>query len=176
MHRVRRLAVLATATVVSVGTAVLGAGGPACAVPNSKAPATGKKADFNGDGYGDIAIGVMQESISGVRTTGAVTVLRGSSKGLTGTGSVSWHQNTAGVPGVNEPYDMFGTQISLVDMNGDGRSELAVGTRSENITEGNVWYFKSGSAGLTTSGVVSIGPKTVGLTAKYRAFGGYLVK
>ncbi|MFH9939555.1 FG-GAP and VCBS repeat-containing protein [Streptomyces murinus] len=126
--------------------------------------------DVNGDGYADVAIGVMQESISGVSTTGAVTVLRGSAKGLTGTGAVSWHQNTAGVPGANEPYDMFGSQVALVDMNGDGRSELATGTDHENGTEGNVWYFRSGSKGLTTSGVVSIGPKTVGLVAKGRYF------
>ncbi|MFH8338856.1 FG-GAP and VCBS repeat-containing protein [Streptomyces sp. AM6-12] len=126
--------------------------------------------DVNGDGYADVAVGVMQESISGISTTGAVTVLRGSAKGLTGTGAVSLDQNTAGVPGANEPYDMFGSQVLLVDMNGDGRSELATGTDHENGTEGNVWYFNSGSKGLTTSGVVSIGPKAVGLTAKYRYF------
>ncbi|MCT9008226.1 FG-GAP and VCBS repeat-containing protein [Streptomyces rhizosphaerihabitans] len=130
--------------------------------------------DVDGDGYADVAIGVMQESISGVSTTGAVTVLRGSSKGLTATGAVSWHQNTAGVPGVNEPYDMFGWQVSLIDMNGDGRSELATSTDSENRDEGNLWYFRSGSKGLTTNQVVSIGPKTVGLTAKYRYFARWL--
>ncbi|POX57421.1 hypothetical protein C3492_43790, partial [Streptomyces sp. Ru62] len=132
--------------------------------------------DVDGDGYADVAIGVMQESISGVSTTGAVTVLRGSAKGLTATGAVSWHQNTAGVPGVNEPYDMFGSQVSLVDMNGDGRSELAVGTDHENANEGNLWYFRSGSKGLSTNQVVSIGPKTVGLTAKHRFFARWLTK
>ncbi|MFB7242262.1 FG-GAP and VCBS repeat-containing protein [Streptomyces populi] len=130
--------------------------------------------DVDGDGYADVAIGVMQESISGVSTTGAVTVLRGSSKGLTGTGAVSWHQNTAGVPGADEPYDMFGSQVSLIDMNGDGRSELATGTDHENGTEGNLWYFRSGSKGLTTNQVVSVGPRTVGLTAKYRYFARWL--
>ncbi|MGW2784251.1 FG-GAP and VCBS repeat-containing protein [Streptomyces populi] len=132
--------------------------------------------DVNGDGYADVAIGVMQESISGVSTTGAVTVLRGSARGLTGTGAVSWHQNTAGVPGVNERYDMFGSQVSLIDMNGDGRSELATSTDSENWDEGNLWYFRSGSKGLTTNQVVSVGPKTVGLTAKRRYFARWLAE
>ncbi|MFK4150020.1 FG-GAP and VCBS repeat-containing protein [Streptomyces sp. NPDC004065] len=132
--------------------------------------------DVNGDGYADVAIGVMQESMSGVSTTGAVTVLRGSSKGLTGTGSVSWHQNTAGVPGVNERYDMFGSQVSLLDMNGDRRSDLVAGTDHENGTEGNLWYFRSNSKGLTTTQVVPVGPKTVGLTAKYRYFARWLTK
>ncbi|MEW2624945.1 FG-GAP and VCBS repeat-containing protein [Streptomyces sp. NPDC048106] len=132
--------------------------------------------DVNGDGYADVAIGVMQESISGVSTTGAVTVLRGSAKGLTGTGAVSWHENTAGVPGVDEPHDMFGSRVSLVDMNGDGRSELATGTESENRNEGNVWYFRSDSKGLNTKRVVSIGPKTVGLVAQYRYFARWMTK
>ncbi|WP_330235862.1 FG-GAP and VCBS repeat-containing protein [Streptomyces sp. NBC_00566] len=133
--------------------------------------------DMNGDGYADIAIGVMQENVSGVTATGTVTVLRGSPKGLTGTGSVSYNQNTPGVPGVNEKYDEFGWAPRLVDMNGDRRSELAVGTDGENGSEGNLWYFKSGSAGLTTKGVVSVGPRSVGLpTAKYRYFARYLVK
>ncbi|MFD5817187.1 FG-GAP and VCBS repeat-containing protein [Streptomyces sp. NPDC127038] len=132
--------------------------------------------DVNGDGYADVAIGVMQESISGVSTTGAVTVLRGSSKGLTGTGAVSWHQNTAGVPGANESYDMFGSQVSLVDMNGDGRSDLVSSTDHENGNEGNLWYFRSDSKGLTTNQVVSVGPKTVGLTAKYRYFARWMTK
>jgi hypothetical protein len=132
--------------------------------------------DVNGDGYADVAIGVQQESISGVSTTGAVTVLRGSPKGLTGTGAVSYNQNTPGVPGANEPYDKFGWQTALVDMNGDGRSELAVGTDSENTDQGNLWYFKSGSAGLTTTGVVSVGPRSVGLPAAYSYFARWLAK
>ncbi|MGW2785514.1 FG-GAP repeat protein [Streptomyces populi] len=132
--------------------------------------------DVNGDGYADVAVGAMQESISGVRFTGAVTVLRGSARGLTGTGAVSWHQNTAGVPGANESYDMFGSRVSLLDMNGDGRSELAAGTDGENNHEGNLWYFRSGSKGLTTNQVVSVGPKTVGLTAKNRYFARRLAK
>ncbi|MEU6274054.1 FG-GAP repeat protein [Streptomyces populi] len=132
--------------------------------------------DVDGDGYADVAIGVMQESISGVSTTGAVTVLRGSSRGLTATGAVSWHQNTAGVPGVNESHDTFGWRVRLIDMNGDGRSELATGTAQENRDEGNLWYFRSGSKGLTTNQVVSVGPRTVGLTAKYRYFTRWLAK
>jgi len=132
--------------------------------------------DVDGDGYADVAIGVMEEGISGVSMTGAVTVLRGSARGLTATGAVSWHQNTAGVPGANESHDNFGAQVSLLDMNGDGRSELATGTDHENVNEGNLWYFRSGSKGLTTNQVVSVGPRTVGLAAKYRTFARWLAK
>ncbi|MGW2783652.1 FG-GAP and VCBS repeat-containing protein [Streptomyces populi] len=53
--------------------------------------------DFDGDGYADVAIGVMEEGISGVSTTGAVTVLRGSSKGLTTNQVVSVGPRTVGL-------------------------------------------------------------------------------
>jgi hypothetical protein len=61
-------------------------------------------------------------------------------------------------------------------MNSDGRSELATGTDHENVNEGNLWYFRSGSKGLTTNQVVSVGPRTVGLAAKYRTFARWLAK
>ncbi|MFF9406565.1 FG-GAP repeat protein [Streptomyces anandii] len=132
--------------------------------------------DVNRDGYADLAISVHHENVSGVTATGVVDVLRGSAKGLTATGAISWHQNTAGVPGVNEKYDEFATRVSLVDMNKDGRSELVAGTSSENVNQGNVWYFKAGSGGLTTKGVVSFGPSSVGLPSKYAAFAREMTK
>lgn len=67
MNAGRRLAVLATATVVSLGAVVLGSGAPAGAASAAKAPATGKRTDFNGDGYADLA----------VTSRDAVTVLYG---------------------------------------------------------------------------------------------------
>ncbi|MFF3406754.1 hypothetical protein ACFYW8_11150 [Streptomyces sp. NPDC002742] len=79
---------LATVTAVSVGTAVLGTGAPAGAVPSSKAPATGKSADFNGDGYGDLA----------VSANGYVAVMYGTKTGL----SASRHQTLAGNPGTDD--------------------------------------------------------------------------
>ncbi|MEV8037190.1 hypothetical protein [Streptomyces sp. NPDC086182] len=75
---------LATVTAVSVGTAVLGTGAPAGAVPSSKAPTTGKSADFNGGGYGDLA----------VSANGYVAVMYGTKTGL----SASRHQTLAGNP------------------------------------------------------------------------------
>ncbi|MFC9926862.1 FG-GAP and VCBS repeat-containing protein [Streptomyces sp. NPDC127190] len=132
--------------------------------------------DVDGDGYADVAIGVQQESISGVSTTGAVTVLRGSAKGLTGTGAVSWHQNTTGVPGMNEPYDRWGQQVAFADMNGDGRSELTVGTEAENRDQGALWYFRSGSTGLTTNRSLSVGPRTFGMEPVRRWFARTVLK
>ena len=48
--------------------------------------------DVNGDGYADVAIGVAGEDIGVVADAGAVTVLRGSVKGMTSTGAWSVNQ------------------------------------------------------------------------------------
>ncbi|POX58184.1 hypothetical protein C3492_39035, partial [Streptomyces sp. Ru62] len=63
---------LATVTAMSMGAVVLGAGSPAGAVPNPKASAAGRSADFNGDGYGDLAVAAK----------GYMTVMYGTKTGL----------------------------------------------------------------------------------------------
>src|SRR5262245_1549234 len=51
-------------------------------------------ADFNGDGYGDLAIGVPYEDVpieaGDAFSAGAVNVLYGSANGLTGAGNQIW--------------------------------------------------------------------------------------
>ncbi|GAA0913248.1 esterase [Streptomyces thermoalcalitolerans] len=108
--------------------------------------------DSNGDGYADVAIGVAGEDIGTVTDAGAVTVLRGSAKGLTSTGALSVHQGTKNVPGTVEKGDKFGGQVSFTDPNRDGRFGLLVSAPGENTNDGCVWVFSAGSAGLTTSG------------------------
>lgn len=108
--------------------------------------------DSNGDGYADVAIGVAGEDIGAVADAGAVTVLRGSAKGLTSTGALSVHQDTKNVPGTVEKGDKFGGQVSFTDPNRDGRFGLLVSAPGENTNDGCVWVFSAGSAGLTTSG------------------------
>ncbi|MFD5818839.1 FG-GAP and VCBS repeat-containing protein [Streptomyces sp. NPDC127038] len=132
--------------------------------------------DIDHDGYADVAVSSQQESISGVSTTGGVMVLRGSAKGLTGTGAVSYNQNSPGVPGANESYDRWGSSLLLTDMNRDGRSELVVGTEFENDDIGNAWYFPSSGSTLTTKGMVSFSYRTLGGTEKkhYTYFSRYM--
>ncbi|MET8136460.1 FG-GAP repeat protein [Streptomyces sp. NPDC005251] len=122
--------------------------------------------DIDHDGYADVAVSSQQESISGVSTTGEVTVLRGSAKGLTATGAVAYNQNSPGVLGANEPYDRWGSNLLLTDMNRDGRSELVVGTEFENQDVGNVWYFPSNGSAPTAKGLVSFSYRTLGGTDK----------
>ena len=68
--------------------------------------------DFNGDGFGDLAIGAPYEDVltggSNNLDAGAVTVIYGSAAGLTAVDSQIWTQDSAGILGVGEASDWFG--------------------------------------------------------------------
>ncbi|MGD1219109.1 FG-GAP-like repeat-containing protein [Streptomyces krungchingensis] len=144
-------------------------------------PGTGEKGDgfgwslssgdTNGDGYADVVIGSDSESLGSKRHAGQVTVLRGSASGLTGTGSKSYSQDTANVPGTAEADDYFGDEVFLTDTNRDGRAELAVGARGENGGAGAVWLFKSTSSGTAATGSKSFGSTTLGGPSGLAYFG-----
>ncbi|WP_448320823.1 FG-GAP-like repeat-containing protein, partial [Streptomyces sp. CO7] len=84
--------------------------------------------DVDGDGYLDLAVGVMSEDIDDVDNAGSVVLLRGGADGITTTGARTFHQDTSGVPGTAEAYDTFGTDVKLDDVTGDGRADLVVGS------------------------------------------------
>ncbi|MGW7252715.1 VCBS repeat-containing protein [Streptomyces sp. NPDC054834] len=128
-------------------------------------------ADVNGDGYADVAAGSPGEDVGNVESAGAVTVLRGGTSGLTGTGAVSFNQNTAGVPGTAEQNDFFGSHTALVDTDHDGRADLYVGASGENSFDGAVWGFRSTGTGPTASGSVSFGPAALGAPVTDANFG-----
>lgn len=58
--------------------------------------------------YDDLVIGVPFESVGSIQGAGAVLILRGSSTGLTGSGSVQYWEGTAGMPGTVDYEDWFG--------------------------------------------------------------------
>jgi hypothetical protein len=110
-------------------------------------------ADFNGDGYDDLAIGALGESIGEIGSGGAVNILNGSSGGLTADQNQIWFQDQPGVEGTSEGGDQFGNSLTTGDFNGDGYADLAVGV-TENIGDltsaGAVNVFKGSSGGLTS--------------------------
>ncbi|WP_326695334.1 FG-GAP-like repeat-containing protein [Streptomyces sp. NBC_01766] len=118
--------------------------------------------DTNGDGYGDIVVGVPGEALGTKARAGQVIVLRGSATGPTATGSKAFHQDTPGIEGVAEPKDEFGGAASLADADSDGRAELIVGAPGENENAGSVWALPGTAAGTTGTGSMTFGSGTLG--------------
>ncbi|MFF7751887.1 FG-GAP and VCBS repeat-containing protein [Streptomyces sp. NPDC007971] len=120
--------------------------------------------DINGDGYQDLVVSSPDEDIDGVSNTGMVTVLYGSASGVnTSTGVQSFEQNTPGVPGTSEKSDLFGADVKLDDVTGDGKADLVVGSY-ENSANGAVTYLPSDGTKITASGSRSFGPSNVGVS------------
>ena len=127
--------------------------------------------DTNGDGYGDVAVGVSGEALGTVSRAGAVLVMPGTSTGPTGTGTKGFNQDTAGVAGVAELNDGFGAAAAFVDGNKDGRAELAVGAPGEDTGAGALWFFPATTAGTTATGSSAVNNATLATVAVKAALG-----
>ncbi len=66
------------------------------AAPDDRFGASLAIGDFDGDGAGDLAIGVLSETVDGAFGAGAVHVLRGSGTGLRSGGDELWTQSSGG--------------------------------------------------------------------------------
>ncbi|MEV6754820.1 VCBS repeat-containing protein [Streptomyces sp. NPDC051214] len=130
--------------------------------------------DVTGDGYPDIAVGVPGEDVDSAGDTGAVVLLKGGANGLTGTGAQAFNQSTAAVPGVSEGNDNFGEEVKLADVNKDGLADLTVGVPQEDGTtkdSGAAWLFRGAKTGLTTTGITSFSPSSLGTPEAGAYFG-----
>jgi hypothetical protein len=119
------------------------------------------RADFNGDGFSDLAVGLPSEDLTvgspaqTIVDAGAVQVVYGSADGLAASGSAMvqeselLHQETPGVLDTPKPGEVFGAGIAAGDFNGDGRSDLAVAVPFEDGGAGGVHVFFGSTGGLT---------------------------
>ena len=132
-------------------------------------------ADFNGDGFDDLAIGVPYEDIdlavaspqnfdesinSGIikRGAGVVQIIYGSPNGLSANIVLADQVVIQGFENVNdsvENHDLFGRSLSSGDFNGDGFDDLVVGVENEDDSHaGSVQIVYGSPQGLSANAVL----------------------
>ncbi|MFK4065974.1 FG-GAP-like repeat-containing protein [Streptomyces sp. NPDC029674] len=142
----------------------------------------GAVADVDGDGYGDFVTRDIGDNFEDMPyQKGTVLVRYGSASGLSDR-SAKITQDTAGVPGVGEDGDEFGTNISAGDVNGDGFADIAVGVPGEDIESvadaGSVVLLKGARTGLTGTGAQAFDQSKAdvpGASEKNDKFGGQVL-
>lgn len=132
--------------------------------------------DFDGDGFDDLAIGVVNEDLGTLRSAGVVHVLYGSDQGLRATGSQYWTQARTGT-GQNEGFDHFGNALASGNFGRSAHDELAIGVPGETIGSeeraGSVTILVGSSEGLRATGAQGF-TQTLGAVEQDDHFGSAL--
>jgi len=147
-------------TVLSMTFWTMGVAGSGAAAPAGFAASAGGssvRADFDGDGFADLAVGVPGED----RERGAVNVIYGSARGLTAVDQY-WTQGTPGIKSAGGWS--FGFALAAANFGKSAHADLAVGLESAAGGAVNVLY---GSLyGLTAAGGQYWTPDTPGIKGK----------
>lgn len=130
---------LSAVTAVAVVVTVTGAA-PAvshAAPPSSGSLASGttavSRADFDADGYPDVAVAAPGGTINGRAEAGYIAVVYGMAEGPNGVKHQLISQNRYGIPGTAETGDRFGSHLTAADLDGDGFTDLVVGAPGEDV-------------------------------------------
>lgn len=128
--------------------------------------------DFNGDGIDDVAVGAPREGRSGSLESGDVTVLYGSSNGVTDAGSYVWHQGRPAIEGDLLAGNRFGDYLTALDLDGDGYDDLVAGASaraaSDPAVKGELHFIPGSPTGLTGQGDVRWNQDTPGVLGSGR--------
>ncbi|MEW2509933.1 hypothetical protein [Streptomyces sp. NPDC046870] len=111
----------------------------------------GTSSDFNGDGVTDTVIADPDATVNGVRNAGLVRVVLGGGKGVS---EIS--QATSGMNATPEPSDHFGFSRTSYDADGDGCTDLVVGTPYEDVLQNGKQLVDAGAIYVihgTTTGI-----------------------
>jgi hypothetical protein len=148
----RRTRLLVLLLLLAALTIPAGPGWAHSSQPAAAQPDVGVQADFNQDGFADLAVGAPLEDVGSIADAGAVNVLYGTAGGLSGTGGQLFTQ----VGSLVEIGDSFGEALATGDFNNDGFADLAAAAPFENVGNilagGAVSVLYGSAGGLTTSG------------------------
>ncbi len=106
-------------------------------------------ADFDGDGYDDLVVGVPSDDLERAGDDrGSIEVLYGGPEGLQAGRAVTFDHSTTG--SITQPSGFFGAAMAAGDLDGDGYADLAIGAPLGN--SGDVGILYGGPSGLTDDG------------------------
>jgi hypothetical protein len=108
--------------------------------------------DVGGSRADELIWGSFGESLGVCCSQGAVIVLPGGRRGLTGQGSVMWTQASPGIAGAAEPFDLFGASVAALQLGHDRHDDLVVGVPGENNHTGRAHVIYGSATGLTSTG------------------------
>lgn len=89
------------------------------------------------DRYADMVVGAYGED----RSLGQVTIIRGGRKGYSRKRNRTISRGMKGVPGTVKDFPWFGKELSVLDVNGDGRRDLLVGAPGDHYGVGSINVF-----------------------------------
>ena len=102
-------------------------------------------------------MGSPNESIGEKQQSGSVTILYGSTDGISSQKSTRIHQGSFGIQDSNEAFDRWGSVLTTGDFNGDSKIDLVIGAPAE------------GSGTFIRTGAITIIPGTAGLLTSREA-------
>jgi hypothetical protein len=114
--------------------------------------------DVDRDGHLDLVVGAPGEDAG----RGRITILRGSRQGVSPRGAVTLDQASPEIPGRPESGDQFGAQVAALDVNGDGRKDLVIGSAGEDRFRGVLTVVELRGIFYTRRGVRSYSLASIG--------------
>jgi len=109
---------------------------PGAAQPDAQLGHSFAVGDFDNDGFDDLAIGIIGQTVGGFANAGAVMVTYGSATGITSTGAQLFNRSNDGLTFPPREDDLYGYALAAGDFDDDGIEELAIGVREATCPNG----------------------------------------